>query len=67
MQDPDSFKGIIAAELQDREPIARDKVFERLVEYAVTNGLTMDQLKAIDRTSLERLIEGWKNQEEGSH
>jgi hypothetical protein len=40
-------------------------MFEQLIEYAITHGLTIDRLEAMDQDSLLRLIEEWKEQEEG--
>jgi hypothetical protein len=65
MKDSDSPKEQIRGKLQDRERVAREKVFERLIEYAITEGFTIDRLEAMDQDSLLRLIEEWKEQEEG--
>ena len=65
MKDSDSPKEQICRKLQDRERIAREKVFERLIEYAITEGFTTDRLEAMDQNSLLRLIEEWKEQEKG--
>lgn len=65
MKDSDSPKEQICRKLQDRERIAREKVFERLIEYAITEGFTIDRLEAMDQNSLLRLIEEWKEQEKG--
>ena len=40
-------------------------MFERLIEYAITEGFTIDRLEAMDQNSLLRLIEEWKDQKEG--
>jgi hypothetical protein len=64
MKDSDSPKEQICRKLQDRERIAREKVFERLIEYAIIEGFTIDRLEA-DQNSLLRLIEEWKEQEKG--
>lgn len=65
MKDSDSPKEQICRKLQDRERIAREKVFERLIEYAIIEGFTIDRLEAMDQNSLLRLIEEWKEQEKG--
>jgi hypothetical protein len=70
MNDSDSPKEQICGKLQDRERVAREKVFERLIEYAITEGFTIDRLKAMDQKSLLRLIEErkdekWKDQKKG--
>jgi hypothetical protein len=65
MKDSDSPKEPICRKLQGRERVARDKVFEQLIEYAITEGFTIDRLEAMDQDSLLRLIEKWKEQEEG--
>jgi hypothetical protein len=65
MKDSDSPKEQICRKLQDRERIAREKVFERLIKYAIIEGFTIDRLEAMDQNSLLRLIEEWKEQEKG--
>ena len=50
--------------LQDQERVAREKVFEQLIEYAITKGFTIDRLEAMDPNSLRRLIEERKDQGE---
>jgi hypothetical protein len=65
MKDSVSPKEQTCRKLQDRERLAREKVFERLIEYAITEGFTIDRLEAMDQNSLLRLIEKWKDQEEG--
>jgi hypothetical protein len=65
MKDSVSPKEPTCRKLQDRERLAREKVFERLIEYAITEGFTIDRLEAMDQNSLLRLIEKWKDQEEG--
>ncbi len=65
MKDSDSPKEPIHRKLQDRERISREKMFDQLIEYAITEGFTIDRLEAMDQNSLLRLIEEWKEQEEG--
>lgn len=48
MEDFDSPKDAVGRRLQDKERIAREIVFEQLIEYAVVKGLTVDQLKAMN-------------------
>jgi hypothetical protein len=64
MKDSVSPKEQISRKLQDRERVAREKVFERLIEYAITEGFTIDRLEAMDQNSLLRLIEEWKDKKE---
>ena len=60
MKDSDSPKEQICGKLQDPERVAREKMFEQLIEYAITEGFTIDRLEAMDLNSLLRHIEEWK-------
>jgi len=52
--------------VQDRERLAREKVFEQLIDYALTEGLTIDQLESMDKSSILHFIKERKKQK-GSH
>ncbi len=65
MKDSDSPKEQICGKPQDRERVAREKVFEQLIDYAITEGFTIDRLEAMDQDSLLRLVEESEEQEEG--
>jgi hypothetical protein len=60
MKDSDSPKEETCGKLQDQERVAREKVFEQLIEYAITEGFTIDRLEAMDLNSLLHDIEEWK-------